>query len=123
MLYYNHRRNGGEGNDCENLSNVSSGTYSMCANFAEGKAETQITVESEPKPTGTYGDVDGDGSITANDALLILRASVSLEEITPDQRTKSDVDGDNDISANDALAVLRNSVGMSDDNLVGRSMA
>ena len=74
----------------------------------------------EPKIVGTYGDLDGDGQITANDALTILRASVGMEELTSDQRVIADVDNDSDITANDALAVLRSSVGMVDENLVGK---
>ena len=32
-----------------------------------------------PARAGTVGDADGDGSVTATDARLILRASVGLE--------------------------------------------
>ena len=65
----------------------------------------------KPEPIGNLGDVDGDGNITANDALTILRASVGIEELPPDKEKLADVDGDGQITANDALAVLRFSVG------------
>ena len=64
----------------------------------------------------TLGDIDGDGDITANDALTILRASVSMESLTQEQTKLSDIDGDEQITANDALMVLRFSVGMADEN-------
>lgn len=61
---------------------------------------------------GVLGDIDGDGQITANDALAILRASVGMAELTPKQKKLADADKDESITANDALAVLRYSVGM-----------
>lgn len=66
----------------------------------------------KPEPIGSLGDVDRDGEITANDALMILRASVGMETFTPEQTRLADVDNDGEISANDALVVLRFSVGL-----------
>ncbi len=54
------------------------------------------------------GDVDGDGKVTAEDARLILRASVGLEEVLLEA---GDMDGDGKITASDARDVLRDSVG------------
>ena len=102
------------------LQTLSNGAYMMSANFTSGKAETQITVESEPEDLGMYGDIDGDGSITANDALKILRYSVGMEEFTPNQITAADIDGDELVFANDALSVLRASVGMADSDIIGK---
>lgn len=67
--------------------------------------------EDAPPYSGIMGDVDGDGEITANDALTILRASVGLTQLTDKQFTLADIDGDNNITANDALSVLRISAG------------
>ena len=78
--------------------NVSGETYS---------ASASVVVREFP-----MGDMDGDGSITANDALLILRASLGLIELTPDQRARADADGDGAITANDALIILRRSLGL-----------
>ncbi|MBQ1388807.1 MAG: dockerin type I repeat-containing protein [Clostridia bacterium] len=63
---------------------------------------------------GTLGDIDGDGAITANDALTILRSSVGMTDLTTEQIKLADIDGDEQITANDALAVLRYSVGIAD---------
>ncbi len=57
------------------------------------------------------GDIDGDGEITANDALMILRASVGLTELNEKQKAAADIDGDGSITSADALIVLRYSVG------------
>lgn len=54
-------------------------------------------------PPVIKGDVDGDGSVTAFDARLILRAAVGLEEIAPE---KGDLDGDGEITASDAREAL-----------------
>ena len=54
------------------------------------------------------GDVDGDGKVSAADARLALRMSVSLEKVD----MKADVDKDGKISASDARLILRKSVGL-----------
>lgn len=82
-----------------------------------------ISSNDQVKAGEVYGDVDGDGAITANDALAILRSSVGMADMTPEQITLSDVDSDGQITANDALAVLRASVGMEEDNLIGKKPA
>lgn len=65
-------------------------------------------------PDRDYGDVDGDGSITASDALMILRYSAGMGEPDSDFLLIADVDGDGQLTAGDALAVLRCSAGMED---------
>ena len=57
-----------------------------------------------------FGDADGDGSISAADARLVLRAAVGLD--SPVNRAIMDVDGDSEITASDARLVLRYSVGL-----------
>lgn len=71
------------------------------------------------------GDVDGDGVVTANDALKLLRYSAEVE--TPPSREeyyKALIDSDNQITSADALYVLRNSVGLTDDvvSLTGKKV-
>ncbi len=55
------------------------------------------------------GDADGDGSVTASDALIILVASVSAGQCTP---CACDANGDSLVTATDALAVLQYAVGL-----------
>lgn len=65
------------------------------------------------QPGGAWiGDVDGDGSITAADARLALRASVGLETLTEAQKAAADVDHDGSVTAADARLILRASVGL-----------
>lgn len=92
--------------------------------WSEGIIGALITVDSDitiyahweeiPESTLLLGDVDFDGLITANDALLILRSSVGLDTFTPDQNKAADVDTDGNVTSGDALAVLRYSAGFSD---------
>lgn len=62
-------------------------------------------------PPVIKGDADGDGSIAAADARLILRASVGLGEVSLE---RGDIDGDGKITASDAREALRRSTGQED---------
>ncbi|MBR5769805.1 MAG: hypothetical protein IKX98_06835 [Clostridia bacterium] len=53
------------------------------------------------------GDMDGDGTITVADALVVLRAAARLVPVTPEILAAGDVDGDGAITVADALAILR----------------
>lgn len=61
---------------------------------------------------GIPGDVDGDGMLSYNDALTVLRASIGLATLTPEQEALADYDGDGGLSYNDALMILRASIGL-----------
>ncbi|MBQ6899050.1 MAG: N-acetylmuramoyl-L-alanine amidase [Clostridia bacterium] len=59
-------------------------------------------------PPAVKGDVDGDGRVTAEDARIILRAAVGLEDADPE---RGDIDGDGAVTAADARSALRFSSG------------
>ena len=54
-----------------------------------------------------YGDMDGDGIVDANDALLILKIAAQLETASDEQKVVGDVDDNGTLDANDALFVLK----------------
>jgi hypothetical protein len=58
------------------------------------------------------GDVNGDGNIRANDAILALRISAGL--MTPNARElcAADVNSDGNVRANDSILILRKSAGL-----------
>lgn len=58
------------------------------------------------------GDVNGDSEITASDARMALRVSVSLEKINTWAMLAADFNGDTTIAASDARLILRTSVGL-----------
>jgi hypothetical protein len=61
---------------------------------------------------GLTGDVDGNGKLTYNDALIVLRASIKLVTLDEQQKALADFDGNGKIDYNDALAILRKSIGL-----------
>ena len=59
-----------------------------------------------------YGDVNGDGKITAKDSLMTQRYAIKLATLTADQLKAADVDKDNKVTTKDALYILRCSINM-----------
>ena len=58
-------------------------------------------------PTVIYGDLNNDGEVTAEDALMALQAATGKVSLTDAQITAADVDGVADVSASDALMILQ----------------
>ena len=58
------------------------------------------------------GDVDGDGEVTTDDAKLIFRASIGLDDLSINKAMfeRADYDGDGKITSSDVRAALRASV-------------
>ena len=52
------------------------------------------------------GDVNGDKSVTVDDAILVLRHIASLETLSGDALTAADMNGDGGVDVNDAIAIL-----------------
>ena len=61
---------------------------------------------------GIKGDVNNDGRIRSNDALLALRIAAGLMEPTDYQKWAADMNSDGRIRANDALLILRKAAGL-----------
>ncbi len=59
-----------------------------------------------------FGDLDGDGVITANDARSALRNSVGLDSLSDAQQKAADVNADGSITSADARNILRAAVGL-----------
>lgn len=59
------------------------------------------------------GDIDGDGNVTALDAVAILRAVIGEATLdTYAQKAAGDVNGDGWVRADDAVSILKYSIGM-----------
>ena len=66
-----------------------------------------------PVSAGTpyaLGDVNGDGVIAADDALLVLQYSVDKASLTREQLTAADTTGNQAPNAGDALCILQKAV-------------
>jgi hypothetical protein len=92
-------------------------TCSACAATEGGALKHQYENGScklcgKADETGLVGDVDGNGKLTYNDALIVLRSSIKLVTLTDAQRALADFDGNGIINYNDALAILRTSIGL-----------
>ena len=70
---------------------------------------TRVEIASK-KEAGTYGNVNGDGSVDASDALAILRASVGIEKLGSSEIAATDINGDGSVDSTDALGVLQYTV-------------
>ena len=106
---------------------ISADCYDSCGSFAgwftaDGRfLWGHTTYVPQPEDGGVFvarfeiigpmpGDADGDGEVTATDALLILRASMSI--ISGNTGCGYDVNGDGSVELTDALLVLRRVMGL-----------
>ncbi|MBR5947266.1 MAG: redoxin family protein [Clostridia bacterium] len=58
------------------------------------------------------GDVDGNGSVNAADAILALRCGMGLTVLDEEQAARGDVDGNGTVGVADAVAILRIAMGL-----------
>ena len=73
-----------------------------------GSAEEPYAVTvQEVVDANSKGDVNGDGSITNLDALMILQAVNDLLNLTEDQFLRADLNDDGELSAAEALRILK----------------
>ncbi len=78
---------------------------------AENKAALAAALEAIVAPEYKLGDIDGDGKISATDALEALKSVVGKITLTETQKLAGDVDKDGDVDATDALEILKEVVG------------
>ena len=86
------------------------GVYYPPHGAASGLVYYGVTRNAEQ--TVLPGDADLNGVVTANDALLVMRASLGLVTLTPKQELAADIDGSGTVTANDALIIMRMSLGL-----------
>ena len=95
---------------------------SFVESFGEEKANLHITkipdlkearrlLDELKNPAVVYGDVNDDGKVTVDDALVVLQGAVGKIELNDAQKLAGDVDGEAGISVSDALVVLQKAVG------------
>lgn len=104
--------------NCENLT-IKCYTGSAAEVYAQDNNIPYILLD---KKIYRFGDADLDEKISSADSLMILRASVYLEDLSEVQNVLSDVDGDKEITSADALDVLRYSVGLPVASQVGEEI-
>lgn len=62
------------------------------------------------------GDVNGDGQILFDDAILVLYIATGLMGSTNDQKCAADMDDDGEVRSNDAILILREVTGLAAPN-------
>ncbi|MDR0852608.1 MAG: dockerin type I repeat-containing protein [Clostridiales Family XIII bacterium] len=72
------------------------------------KYVTSVTVVK----AAVSGDIDGDGTLTVFDLVILLRSIVGLETLTDAQRLVADADGDNAVTVFDVVLHMRRLVGL-----------
>jgi hypothetical protein len=82
--------------------------------FIEHFAPYEVHLYEEIREVLMYGDVSGDGSISAYDASLAVRYAVGLISLTPQQITAADVSGNGGVSAYDVSLIAQYVVGLID---------
>lgn len=105
------------GSDAAYPMTMTSGTYYV---YLVGDGKSFAPAASFTYEAGyTLGDVDGDGIVTATDALFALQMAVGLSQ--PDgsewsavQRLAAEVDGEIPVTATDASLILQAAVGLYD---------
>ena len=72
-----------------------------------GYVDNVYYVSSTPEPEPIPGDVNDDGAVDSVDALLALRYSMQMQDLTAEELERADINGDGVVDATDALLILR----------------
>lgn len=84
-----------------------SGEYRATVKFNAAGEKMEKTVYFTYDEKVLLGDVNGDGTVKANDARLILRFASKLQKFSREQFQFADIDSDGTVSASDARLALR----------------
>lgn len=68
---------------------------------------SDLNVNALYESVSALGDVDGSSVIDSLDALMALRYSLGIQELTPEQFARADVNCDGVVDSSDALRILR----------------
>lgn len=91
--------------------------YHIVADISSSQEDIDLALEAlytalEAEPDPNLGDVNGDGNVDPSDALLILRHSLGLHELSPEVYANADYNQNGVINSDDALMVLRFAMGL-----------
>ena len=75
---------------------------------------TQPNVTDDPLGGFTKGDVDMDGRVAVNDAVMVLKNAIKLMELDSQQLMLADADNDGKITVNDAVMILKKAIKLID---------
>ena len=78
--------------------------------YYENNQSIYLYYTFKPAPRPAFGDINGDGVINAQDALLVLKAAVDKYTPTAQEKQAGDVNADGTLDASDALLILKKAV-------------
>jgi hypothetical protein len=82
--------------------------YDTLNSIAKGSAETPYTVIiKDSSEISRIGDVDGDGTVTVKDALMLMQCLNGDLLLSDDEFKRADLNGDNKLSSVEALRILQ----------------
>lgn len=82
--------------------------YDTNNSIAKGSAETPYTVVvKDASAISRIGDVDGDGTVTTKDALMLMQCLNEDIILSDDEFKRADLNGDGALSAVEALRILQ----------------
>ena len=98
----------------ENAYNALTEGQKAMVNADKAAALTKAREDFDKLNAVKYGDINGTGEITADDALLALQMAVGKFQPTEEQAKAANVDGEGEVTATDALLILQYVVGKID---------
>ena len=100
--------------DAENAYNALTEGQKAMVNADKATALAKAREDFDKLNAVKYGDINGTGEITADDALLALQMAVGKFQPTEEQAKAANVDGEGEVTATDALLILQYVVGKID---------
>lgn len=91
---------------------VDCGAVNTCNDYPNQAAKDDNPCKVTCSFTIMYGDISGDGEVTAYDAAIAAQASVGIITLTDLERQRADVSGDAEITAYDSALIAQYSVGI-----------
>jgi parallel beta-helix repeat protein len=93
---------------------VDGASIGVLASYTFTNIRSNHTLEASFTAQAPYikGDVNSDGAVRSNDALLTLRIAAGLIEPTDYQKQAADMSGDDRVMSNDAILILRKAAGL-----------
>ena len=107
----------------ESSTDTGSDTSSDTGSDTNTDTDTNTETDTDDKPKRMYGDVDGDGKISAKDSMLVQRYAVKLKQLEGIDLIAAEVNADGKVTAKDALEILRYTIHMSKNERIGTYIA
>ncbi len=100
------------GYSLDNLADAQGQWSNVIVYFNGTKEDVTVTLPGGTSAGTILGDVDGDGKVSAKDALLILRYTINLTKLDEGQLKVADVNGDGKVTNKDSMIIQRAAINL-----------